>query len=170
MVHKIRTSLIISFLSIAFVCNYACAHPDKSHKHEPELSEEEKALLADDGKVSISINQKTWRVEFADSAEERQLGLMFRPSMCPDCGMLFDFGETKPVSIWMKNTKIPLDLAYVNEQGEILEIVPLVPFDLSPVPASQPVRYALEMNRGWFAAQGIKPGMQITINTDKPTK
>lgn len=122
------------------------------------------ALLAeDDGKVSIQIGEKTLNIAYADSPLERQLGLMYRKKMCDDCGMLFKFERSKIAGIWMKNTYIPLDLAYITKDGIIVDIKPLTPHDLVAVNSPEPVLYALEMNQGWFDKQNIRVGDKVDL-------
>jgi len=104
-------------------------------------------------------------VELADTPESRQLGLMYRRQMCEDCGMLFKFDRIRVASIWMKNTYIPLDLAYINAFGKIVDIFALEPHDLTSVRSSVPILYALEMNQGWFKKNGISEGDAIIIPT-----
>jgi hypothetical protein len=128
-----------------------------------ELSEEELALLADDSNINISFANKSLQVEFADSFEERALGLMYRKGLCEDCGMLFQFDVERMASIWMKNTFVPLDLAYITVDGKIIDIMQLKPHDLTSVKSSKQVLYALEMNQGWFAKNNIKVGDKISI-------
>lgn len=113
------------------------------------------------GEVSIKVADKTLQVEYADRFELRQQGLMFRESMCDDCGMLFKFDVTRYASMWMKNTLIPLDVAFITESGEITDIKPMQPHDLTSVGSSQKIRYALEMNQGWFAHHDVKVGDKI---------
>jgi hypothetical protein len=128
-----------------------------------ELNEEELALLADDSNINIAFANKALKVEFADSLEERALGLMYRKSLCADCGMLFQFDSERIASIWMNNTFVPLDLAYITVDGSIVDIKQLQPHDLNSVMSSQEVLFALEMNQGWFAKNGIKVGDKISI-------
>lgn len=92
------------------------------------------------------------------------MGLMFREQMCADCGMLFKFEPAKQASMWMKNTFIPLDVAFIDRNGVITDIKPLNPEELKSVGASKVVTYALEMNRGWFAGHDIHVGDQIIVN------
>ncbi|MFT6085246.1 MAG: uncharacterized membrane protein (UPF0127 family) [Glaciecola sp.] len=128
-----------------------------------ELTEEELALLADDGNINIEFANISLQVEFADSFEERALGLMYRKSLCEDCGMLFQFDDERIASIWMKNTFVALDLAYITVDGRIVDIKQLKPHDLTSVKSSKQVLYALEMNQGWFAKNGVKVGDKISI-------
>jgi len=101
-------------------------------------------------------------VELAVSDHEQETGLMNRASLGSDQGMLFVFDQPKEASFWMHNTSIPLDLAYLDEKGEILEILPLVPFEERPVNSkSSKVAYALEVNRDWFSSRGLKAGAKV---------
>ena len=116
-----------------------------------------------DGKVILQIGERKLHLEYAESFEERALGLMYRRSLCEDCGMLFKFDSARVGSIWMKNTYIPLDLAYISAEGEIVDILQLQPHDLTPVKSSLVILYALEMNKGWFAKQDIRVGDTVLL-------
>lgn len=118
--------------------------------------------FADDTKVRFQINDIELYVEYADTFEERQLGLMFRRQICAQCGMLFKFDHPRIAGIWMKNTYIPLDLAYITQEGEIVDIQALTPHDLRSVKSPTEVLYALEMNQGWFKKNNIKVGDKVT--------
>jgi len=118
---------------------------------------------AGDDKVVFKIGERELSVEYADSPDERALGLMHRRTLCEDCGMLFKFDSSRVGSIWMKNTFIPLDLAYISAEGKIVDIIQLQPHDLTPVRSSLLVLYALEMNEGWFATHDIKEGDKVTL-------
>lgn len=101
-------------------------------------------------------------VEIADTDETRATGLMHREEMAEDHGMLFDFGETRPVSMWMKNTLIPLDMLFLREDGTIARIARNArPFDLTPIPSGEPVRYVLELNGGAAARLGAAEGDRL---------
>jgi uncharacterized membrane protein (UPF0127 family) len=116
-----------------------------------------------DEKISLIVGNTNIRVEYADTFEKRQLGLMFRRQLCEDCGMLFKFDSPRIGSIWMKNTFIPLDLAYIDAKGNIVDIEQLQPHELTPVRSSSVVVYALEMNKGWFAKQDIRVGNKVAM-------
>jgi len=105
-------------------------------------------------------------VELARRPDEQSRGLMFRDSLPPDHGMLFLFSVDSVQTFWMRNTKIPLSIAFADANGRIVRIADLEPFDERPVSSIAPARYALEMNRGWFAAHHVVPGDSIT---DIPT-
>jgi uncharacterized membrane protein (UPF0127 family) len=101
-------------------------------------------------------------VELARRPSDRSRGLMFRTSLPPDHGMLFVFPVDEVQTFWMRNTKIPLSIAYADASGRIVRIADLEPFDERPVSSIAPARYALEMNRGWFAAHSVEAGDAIT--------
>ena len=101
-------------------------------------------------------------VELARRPEEQHRGLMFRESLPPDHGMLFVFPADDVQEFWMRNTVIPLSIAYADASGRIVRIADLEPLDERPVTSIAPARYALEMHRGWFAAHGVAAGDRIT--------
>jgi uncharacterized protein len=109
--------------------------------------------------VELQIGQTTITAEVARSPEELSAGLMFREKLADNVGMLFCLKREGTASFWMANTSIPLSIAYLDRAGKILEIHELKPLDLTRVPSkSDQVYYALEMNRGWFELNKIKPG------------
>ena len=114
--------------------------------------------------ATIVAGGKNLSVEYAKTFEQRAQGLMFRKSLCDDCGMLFRFNPARMASMWMKNTFVPLDVAFIDGNGVITDIKPLEPHDLTSVGSSKAVEFALEMNQGWFAANNISVGDQIKIN------
>ncbi len=110
----------------------------------------------------LKIGDHPLVVEVADTPGEQVVGLMNRDSLPTDRGMIFIFGEPKKASFWMKNTSIPLDLAFLDSEGVILEIHPLVPFEETRVVSqSDKVAYAIETNRDWFSSRGLKPGLKV---------
>jgi len=115
-------------------------------------------------KASVKLADSWYDVEYAHSYEQRAQGLMFRKTLCDDCGMLFKFSTEKYASMWMKNTHVALDVAYIDASGVIVDIKPLMPHNLESVVSSKKVLYALEMNQGWFSRHNIRVGDQIEIN------
>jgi uncharacterized protein len=100
------------------------------------------------------------RVEIADDFFERQRGLMYRTQLGEDRGMLFVFQREQPLSFWMKDTRIPLSIAYIDSKGRITDILDMKPLDDEPphYVSSEPVLYALEVNQGFFEERGVKVG------------
>ena len=99
--------------------------------------------------------------ELAQTAEEREIGLMFRPTLGASQGMLFVFEQPATQSFWMKNTLIPLDAAFIADDGAIVNIAHMKPRTLDSHCSDKPVRFVLEMNDEWFAKRGIKPGQKL---------
>jgi uncharacterized membrane protein (UPF0127 family) len=105
---------------------------------------------------------RKFTVELAATPAQMEQGLMFRQSMAPDAGMLFDFKTPSMASMWMKNTVIPLDMLFIDAQGRIVNIAErTVPGSLDPVGAAAPVRAVLELNGGTAARLGIRPGDRV---------
>lgn len=100
-------------------------------------------------------------VEVAKDDESRALGLMYRKRLASNRGMLFCFPGDSRYSFWMKDTYIPLDIGFIDSSGKLLEVRSMIPMSTRSVRSSKKCRYALEVNRGWFENNGIKPGMQI---------
>lgn len=112
--------------------------------------------------VTLSVGDKTVTAEVADEPIERMTGLMFREKLAPDSGMLFVMSRPDQVSFYMKNTLIPLSIAYISPTGVILEIHDLQPKNETPVPSVfKNIAYALEMDQGWFNDHKILPGDRI---------
>ena len=112
--------------------------------------------------AKLLIGGKTVSVEIADEEHERSTGLMFRKSLPSDHGMLFIMPSQGPVGFWMKNTTLPLTIAYIDRNGTILELHDLTPLDETPVKSRfQTIAYALEMSQGWFHSNNIWPGQRI---------
>jgi len=101
------------------------------------------------------------KAEVASNEAEREQGLMFREKMGPNEGMVFLFGAPAGVCMWMKNTLIPLSVAFLDEKGKIINIEEMKEQTTDSHCATKPATYALEMNKGWFRQKNIKPGMTI---------
>ena len=115
--------------------------------------------------ISLPLN-----IEVPKTQTDFYLGLMFRESLDYDSGMLFVFEDVGVKSFHMKNTRIPLDIAFITEEGKIESIKELEPFSLLPVYSNSEVLYALEVNRGWFTENNIKVGQNIFVDTKKVIK
>jgi len=123
-------------------------------------------------KQNITIQGKngtvTVKAEIARSAAQQQQGLMYRKELKDGNGMLFIFEKDDMLSFWMKNTLVPLSIAFISEDGKILEIHDMEPGNLNPVRSSRSARYALEVPRGWFDRANLAPGDRLETNGIKP--
>ena len=108
--------------------------------------------------IPLTINGHKLVAEVAATPEQRSTGLMHRFSLQPDHGMVFVFERPEPQGFWMKNTFIPLSIAFVGPDGRILNVDDMAPHDESTHPSRGPALYALEMRKGWFAERGIAAG------------
>jgi uncharacterized protein len=116
--------------------------------------------------IELQIPNRTGFVkltaELADTESKKERGLMFRQSLPENSGMLFIFDPPAQAVFWMKNTRIPLSIAFIDNQGRILEIRSMKPFDETLIwSVSNAVAYALEVNEGWFDRHGIQMGTRI---------
>lgn len=109
----------------------------------------------------VRLNGYQFVVEIAENERQRTRGLMYRSAMGGDEGMLFVFDDERVRSFWMKNTLIPLSIAYIDSRGVIVSIADMNPLDETPVPSFAPARFALEVNQGRFQELNIKPGMKM---------
>ncbi len=105
------------------------------------------------------------QIELACTDDEHKNGLMFRNSMPDNHGMLFVFKDENKRTFWMKNTYIPLSVAYISAKCIINEIYDMKPLDITRVyPSTFPAKYVLEVNKGWFSRNNIKPGCRIVLH------
>ncbi len=101
-------------------------------------------------------------VQLAQTAEQRQIGLMHRKHLPRDEGMLFVFEQPGVQCFWMKNTRLPLTAAFLADDGTIVNLADMQPLSEQQHCSAQPVRYVLEMNQGWFTQRNIRPGDRIS--------
>ncbi len=111
--------------------------------------------------VQLTAGMHLIRAEVAADFSTRMQGLMHRESLAPNAGMLFVFDEAADHCMWMKNTLIPLSVAFIDEGGTVINIADMQPHSEQSHCASAPARFALEMTRGWFAQRGVKAGMKL---------
>jgi uncharacterized membrane protein (UPF0127 family) len=111
--------------------------------------------------VELGAGMHVIRAEVADSFATRTQGLMHRTSLPPNGGMLFVFDEEGAHCMWMKNTLIPLSVAFLDARGAIVNIADMQPHSEQSHCAARPARYALEMTRGWFAQREIRAGARL---------
>jgi len=112
-------------------------------------------------RVALSAGMHRIDAQVAQTTEERTIGLMFRKEMPQHEGMLFIFEQPSIQCFWMKNTLLPLTAAFVADDGTIVNLADMKPLVTDSHCSSKPVRYVLEMNQGWFAKKGIKPGAKL---------
>ena len=113
--------------------------------------------------VNMKIGRRNFQLEVARTLPQQQKGLMQRDSMPSDHGMIFVFHDEQPQGFWMKNTRIPLDILYLDSRGRIVSIHQLRPYDLKTVPSAAPAQFAIELNKGAAAAAGVKVGDVLEI-------
>jgi uncharacterized protein len=111
--------------------------------------------------IPLNAGLHVIQAEVANTHATRATGLMHRKSMEANRGMLFDFEVASTHCMWMRNTLIPLSVAFMDESGKILNIADMKPHDETSHCAIGPARYALEMNQGWFAGKGVKSGAKV---------
>jgi hypothetical protein len=138
--NAIRNVLLIALLTL-------CGTPLRAQQPLPE--------------ITLSIKGHKLTAEVAANDNSRTVGLMHRRMMPESRGMLFVFTHTQPQSFWMMNTHIPLSIAFIDEQGVIVNIDDMKPLTTDPHPSAKPAKYALEMNQGWFGKRGIKAGVRV---------
>lgn len=115
---------------------------------------------------TLTLAGKKIVAEIADTDPTRERGLMYRTKMGENEGMLFVFNQDENLGFWMKNTLIPLAIGYFDSKMKLIEVHEMVPAALGDqypksYPSSKPARYALEMNKGWFTRNHIKPGTKL---------
>lgn len=142
--------LIISVLGFVFIQNQKCEKKD-------------------DSVCDITIGKNTLSVIVAYSRKKQAKGLMFVKKLNKDSGMIFVYDRERYMSFWMKNTIIPLSIAFVKENGVISDLIKMYPelyskdYELSHYDSSVPVKYAIEVSLGWFEQHGIKTGDIIAV-------
>ena len=110
----------------------------------------------------LRVGEHSIRAELANTPQTRRDGLMFRRHLANSSAMIFVFQNPQRISMWMKNTLIPLSVAFIDADGRILNIEDMEPHSEQAHSSIDFARYALEMNQGWFAARGIREGDQVS--------
>lgn len=113
-------------------------------------------------RIPLSIGIYQIDTQLAVTSEQREIGLMFRKEMPQNEGMLFVFESPTRLCFWMKNTQLPLTAAFVADDGTIVNLENMKPQTTDSHCSTKPVRFVLEMNQGWFAKKGVKPGSKIS--------
>jgi uncharacterized membrane protein (UPF0127 family) len=147
-----RRRTLAALLGLAFVLPAAAQTGP-----QPTLPEEPLVIVTRDGK------QHSFRVEMALSPDQQMVGLMFRPSVAADAGMLFDWGAPRESSMWMRNTIAPLDMLFIAADGRIHRIAErTVPYSLAPIDSRGPVRATLELAAGTAERLGLRVGDRVS--------
>jgi uncharacterized protein len=113
--------------------------------------------------VDMQIGSRTYTLEIANTDVARQRGLMERDAVPEDRGMIFVFPEERELAFWMKNTRIPLDIIYLDGSGHVVSVHQMKPYDRTSVPSAGQAKYAIELNLGQVAKTGVKPGDVLQI-------
>jgi uncharacterized membrane protein (UPF0127 family) len=111
--------------------------------------------------VRLTAGIHVINAELATTPQQREIGLMNRPEMGANDGMLFVFERSGQQCFWMKNTLIPLSVAFLADDGSVVNVDDMAPQTLDGHCSAKPVRFVLEMNKGWFAKRGIKAGAKL---------
>ena len=153
-ISRFQIGLFLSIFTFIFSTSYAiCSEKSKKQTNS----------------IWIFVGEKKIRVEVFDDDKERKRGLMFRKSLKKNEGALFIFEKEGYYSFWMRNTSIPLSIAFINKDKEIIGIQNMRPFDDRNLHTpKRPILYALEMNRNWFKRNKIKIGDKISIGGFAP--
>ena len=112
-------------------------------------------------RVKLSAGMYQIDAQVAQTPEQRQIGLMFRKEMPQTEGMIFVFEQPATQCFWMRNTLLPLTAAFVADDGRIVNLADMKPQTDDSHCSEEPVRFVLEMNQGWFAKRGLKPGSKL---------
>jgi uncharacterized membrane protein (UPF0127 family) len=150
----IRFGKILGFLLIALCL--AQAGPARAQNALATFERGELEIETGDGTPHL------FQIELATAPEQQSQGLMFRRSLAPDAGMLFVYPSDRTITMWMRNTLIPLDMVFIAADGRIVKVAQrTVPMSLATISSGGPARAVLEVNGGTAARLGLKPGDQV---------
>ncbi|MDK4733812.1 DUF192 domain-containing protein [Rhizobium sp. CNPSo 3490] len=154
--HAIRSAVMALFFLVAL----------------PALAEEEMRFDKEPLLIQTAAGKMLhFTVEVAATGDQRARGLMFRKSMADDAGMIFDFGQTRRVAMWMENTILPLDMLFADDTGTIRHVKENAkPYSREIIDSMSPVKYVVELNAGIVGKFGIKPGDRIVSATTTKAK
>ncbi|MGE9295506.1 MAG: DUF192 domain-containing protein [Puniceicoccales bacterium] len=155
-------ALLFLPLALLVACRPGPANAPESTAPESESAPRQVAPV--DTYFPLQVGERLTNVQLAITDTEMATGLMHRQNMPEHDGMIFVFAQPRPQRFWMRNTYIPLDIAYITPDGVIQEIHQMEPLDESGAPSSRAdIQFALEMNQGWFEAYGVEVGDQIDL-------
>ena len=144
---KLRLDIKRLLASVLLVTSFAAQAQDS-----PQLNLE---------RIKLAAGMHRLDVQVAATPEQRQIGLMFRKEMPQHEGMIFIFDQPAQQCFWMKNTLLPLSAAFIADDGTIVNIEDMKPLVLDSHCSAKPVRFVLEMNKGWFAKKGVQAGSKL---------
>jgi len=148
-----NTLLLLSLLFLG-----GCPSPDA-----PEETSDPEPAPADTW-FPLQVGDQNIEVQLALFPEEQRKGLMLREDMPENRGMIFLFSQPRRATFWMKNTPLPLDIAYITQDGVIREIYPMEPFDETTIVSHRDdIHFALEMNQGWFEDRHVRPPATVDL-------
>ena len=153
-------TIFLSLFSGLFLFVLSCSETPRGTNNHPSPLPVNRDLPT----ISLRIGGREATVEVAATPETRTIGLMNRDSMPENHGMLFVFETPQYHRFWMKDTRIPLDIAFIRADGSIAQISQMQPFDLSSTVSRFRTPYALEMNQGWFERNGIREGGFVDLS------
>jgi hypothetical protein len=119
-------------------------------------------------RVAVGVGREEFSIEVARTPEQQARGLMKRKHLGEREGMIFVYMADRRMSFWMKDTLIPLSIAFLSSEGEILEIEDMKPLDLTPIVSKRSARYALEVNKGAFDRAGARVGDRLKLPASFP--
>jgi uncharacterized protein len=143
---------------VLFVCGFLLpgCQPDPDTVAKP---------LGADAWLPLKVGTVELQAQIAIKESEQRRGLMHRDSLPENGGMLFPYTTARRMSFWMANTRIPLDIGFFDSTGLLLEVHRMVPFDTTPTQSrARDVQFALEMDSGWFARNGLYPGQRLDLD------
>ncbi|MDO8889409.1 MAG: DUF192 domain-containing protein [Hydrogenophaga sp.] len=140
-------------LSISLLCVWVFATSTVWAQESPQLQLP---------RVTLSAGMHLINAQVASTPQQRAIGLMFRKEMPVNEGMLFAFEQASEQCFWMKNTLLPLTAAFVADDGTIVNLADMQPQSLDSHCSTKPVRFVLEMNKGWFDKRGLKAGSKLS--------
>lgn len=160
---KVKTLFVfcagVGVLLFSLFCAGACRSRIKKRFDLQRQETSGRAGLQEKSAVTLTIKGNRIEAEVAATPEKQTQGLSFRTALHPDSGMIFVFENEQTLRFWMKNTYIPLAIAFIDKNGVITDIMEMAPLDtVTRYQSSRPASYALEVNSGWFLVHNVKPG------------
>ena len=167
------TLLLVALLFVSGCSDGGEKDESSSEGASEEAAQETTADAVPDETAIVGINTARGervevQVEIADEEDEQKRGLMERTALAEDAGMLFVFPGERPLSFWMKDTLIPLSIAYIDGDGGIVDIQDMAPLDETSHPSAAPAQYALEVNQGFFEERGVQVGDETDLPVSTP--